>query len=72
MSTEPTTSRGVRLPDTLWEAIANEAHALQMSPAEFIRRRLLGAVSCTVLCDFCSLRDTEERMAYVRLGKVSK
>jgi hypothetical protein len=48
MSTEPTTSRGVRLPDTLWEAIAAEAESLQMTPPEFIRRKLQGAVSSQV------------------------
>lgn len=42
---EPTKAKGIRLPETLWDAIEAEAQAMQMSTNEWLRRRLEAALS---------------------------
>lgn len=44
VNTEPTTSKGIRLPDSLWAAIERAARDMEMSSPEWIRRRLASGV----------------------------
>lgn len=61
MSTERTMAKGIRLPDSLWEAIDREAQALKMSRNEYLTRRLGGLflTSATVQKTSIAVRENE-------------